>query len=85
MLAASWMTGVLGAGRGLIGRVAAMLVGVAAIYALGALWLALYIPSSQLLMKGILPFVLADLIKIGIVAAGASLVSGISRPVKPAG
>jgi hypothetical protein len=36
-------------------------------------------------MKGILPFVLADLIKIGIVAAGASLVSGISRPVKPAG
>jgi biotin transport system substrate-specific component len=84
MLAASWMTGVLGAGRGLIGRVAAMLVGIAVIYALGALWLALYIPSSQLLMKGILPFVLADLVKIGIVAAGASLVSGLHRPVKSA-
>jgi biotin transport system substrate-specific component len=85
MLAASWLTGVLGAARGLIGRMGAMLVGVAMIYGLGALWLAFYIPSSQLLMKGILPFVLADLVKIGIVAAGASLASGARRPVKSAG
>ena len=85
MLAASWLTGVLGAGRGLIGRTGAMLVGVAVIYGLGTLWLAFYIPSSQLLMKGILPFVLADLVKIGIVAAGASLATGARRPVKSAG
>jgi biotin transport system substrate-specific component len=84
MLAASWITGLLGEGRGLIGRVGAMLVGLAVIYGMGAAWLAFYIPSSQLLMKGILPFVLADLVKIGIVAAGASLASNLRRPVKSA-
>jgi biotin transport system substrate-specific component len=85
MLAASWFTGVLGAGRGLIGRVGAMLVGMGLVYGLGVAWLALYIPSSRLVMTGVLPFVLADLVKIGIVAAGASLATSVKRAAKPAG
>jgi biotin transport system substrate-specific component len=85
MLAASWITGLLGAGRGLIGRVGAMLVGMGLVYSLGIAWLALYVPSSRLVMTGILPFILADLVKIGIVAAGASLATSVKRAAKPAG
>ncbi|MEO7053712.1 MAG: biotin transporter BioY [Rhizomicrobium sp.] len=75
MLAASWLTGMLGAGRGLIGRTGAMLAGMAVIYGLGVAWLALYVPASRLLAEGLAPFILGDLLKIGIVAAGASLLS----------
>jgi len=77
MLAASWATGVLGAGRGLAARLGAMLAGMALIYGLGVAWLAIYVPGPRLLAEGIAPFILGDLVKIGIVAAGASLVSGI--------
>jgi len=75
MLAASWATGQIGAGRGLAARLGAMLAGIALIYSLGVAWLALYVPAPRLLAEGIVPFVLGDLIKIGIVTAGASLVS----------
>jgi len=77
MLAASWATGMLGAGRGLVARLGAMLAGMALIYGLGVAWLAFYVPASRLLAEGIAPFILGDLVKIGIVAAGASLVSGL--------
>jgi biotin transport system substrate-specific component len=80
MLAASWITGMLGAGRGLVARTGAMLAGMALVYALGVAWLALYVPASRLLAVGVLPFVLGDLVKVGIVAAGASLVSGLRSP-----
>lgn len=80
MLAASWATGALGAGRGLAARLGAMLLGIALIYGLGVTWLALYVPAPQLLSAGIAPFILGDLLKIGIVATGASLISGFRRP-----
>jgi biotin transport system substrate-specific component len=37
------------------------------------------VPAPRLLAEGIAPFLLGDLVKIGIVAAGASLVSGLRR------
>jgi biotin transport system substrate-specific component len=79
MLAASWLTGTLGGGRDLLVRSGAMLAGMAVIYGLGVAWLALYVPAPRLLTEGIAPFILGDLLKIGIVAAGASLVSGRGR------
>lgn len=82
MLAASWLVGVLGAGRGLAGRTGAMLAGMAVIYGLGVAWLALYVPAPRLLAEGIAPFILGDLVKTGIVAASASLVSNFRRPVQ---
>lgn len=79
MLAASWATGALGAGRGLAARLGAMLVGMTLVYCLGVAWLALYVPAPQLLSAGVAPFILGDLLKIGIVATGASLISGLRR------
>ena len=75
MLAASWATGMLGAGRGIVAQSGAMLAGMALIYGLGIAWLGLYVPAPRLLAEGIAPFILGDLIKLGLVAAGASLVS----------
>ena len=75
MLAASWATGALGAGRGIVARSGAMLAGMTLIYGLGIAWLALYVPAPRLLAEGGVPFILGDLVKIGIVAVGASLVS----------
>jgi biotin transport system substrate-specific component len=80
MLAASWGMGALGAGRGLVARSSAMLAGMALIYGVGVAWLALYVPAPRLLAEGVAPFILGDLVKIGIVAAGTSLVSGLRRP-----
>ncbi len=77
MLAASWATGLLGAGRGAVARIGAMLAGMALIYGLGVAWLAMYVPAPRLLAEGIVPFILGDLVKVGIVAAGASLASGV--------
>lgn len=79
MLAASWATGTLSAGRGLVARLGAMLAGMALIDGLGVAWLALYVPAPRLLAEGVAPFILGDLVKIGLVAAGASLVSGLRR------
>jgi biotin transport system substrate-specific component len=75
MLAASWVTGTFGAGRGIVARLGAMLAGMTLIYGLGVCWLALYVSAPRLLAEGVAPFILGDLVKIGIVAAGASLVS----------
>lgn len=72
-LVASWLVGVLAAGRGTLGRNGAMLVGMALVYAIGAAWLAAYVPAGQLLAVGVLPFLLGDLVKIGVVAAGSML------------
>lgn len=77
MLAASWVTGVVGAGRGIVVRSGAMLAGMTVIYGLGIVWLAVYVPAPRLLAEGVAPFILGDLVKIGIVAAGASLVSSM--------
>ncbi|TDR93014.1 biotin transporter BioY [Enterovirga rhinocerotis] len=67
-LAASWLVGLLASGRGLVGRLGAMLAGLVPIYGLGLAWLALFVPADRLLAVGILPFLLGDLVKIGVVA-----------------
>ena len=72
-LAAGWITGTLAQGRGTFGKVGAMLAGLAAVYALGLAWLALFVPADRLLDLGFTPFILGDLTKIAVVAAGAAL------------
>ncbi|SEP42721.1 biotin transport system substrate-specific component [Methylobacterium sp. ap11] len=78
-LAAAGLTGALAAGRGLLGRVTAMLAGLAAIYGLGLAWLALFVPADRVVALGLLPFLLGDLVKIGLVAAGCSVLPGLRR------
>ncbi|NTH13231.1 biotin transporter BioY [Agrobacterium rhizogenes] len=72
-LAASWLVGTLALGKGTFGRVSAMLIGLVTVYALGAAWLAAYVPLDRLLSVGVVPFLLGDLMKIGLVAAGPAM------------
>ncbi|OQP87119.1 hypothetical protein BTR14_06750 [Rhizobium rhizosphaerae] len=74
-LIASALTGWLAAGRGMIGRIGAMLAGLAVIYACGAAWLALFVPAEKVMAIGVLPFLPGDLVKIALVACGAALLS----------
>ncbi|MGR6466108.1 biotin transporter BioY [Rhizobium sp. PAMB 3182] len=71
-LVASWMVGVLSAGRGMIGRFAAMAAGLVVVYLFGLAWLSAYVPAGKLLALGVTPFILGDLVKIAVVAVGAS-------------
>lgn len=73
-LAASWLTATLALGRGTIGRVMAMLAGLAVTYAAGLAWLTIYVPAGQVVALGFTPFILGDLINIAMVAFGAALV-----------
>jgi biotin transport system substrate-specific component len=66
---ACWLVGVLATGKGMLGRLGAMLIGIAPVYGLGVAWLAVFIPARDLLTVGVLPFLLGDLVKIGVVAA----------------
>lgn len=68
-LMASWLVGLLAAGKGALGRLGAMALGMVPIYGAGMAWLAFYVPADQLLSVGLLPFLLGDLAKIGFVAA----------------
>nr|WP_206614090.1 biotin transporter BioY [Sinirhodobacter populi] len=79
-LAASWLTGTLARGRGMAGRVLAMLAGLGVTYAAGLAWLGLYVPAGQIVTLGFLPFILGDLINIAMVALGAALI-----PARPRG
>lgn len=72
--AASWISAALALGRGILGRVAAMLTGLAVIYAAGLAWLALFVPAGQIIPLGFTPFILGDLIDIAVVAIGALFV-----------
>jgi biotin transport system substrate-specific component len=74
-LMACWLVGALAAGRGIIGCFGAMLAGLSLIYACGIAWLALFVPADTLLAVGVFPFVLGDLVKIAVVAAGTTLLS----------
>jgi biotin transport system substrate-specific component len=74
-LIASGLVAVLAAGRGTIGRIAAMLLGLAIVYACGVAWLINFVPADKLFAMGVAPFVLGDLVKIALVAAGASAVA----------
>ena len=72
-LIASALTGWLAAGRGFLGRFGAMLAGLAVVYALGAAWLAFFVPADKVVAMGVLPFLPGDLVKIALVACAASL------------
>jgi biotin transport system substrate-specific component len=76
-LAASWLVGALARGRKLAGQSVAMLAGLALVYAVGLAWLALFVPASQLAAVGLWPFLLGDLLKLGVVAAGSALLPTI--------
>lgn len=69
-LVAAGLVGVLAAGRGLLGRVGAMLAGLAVIYGFGLAWLSLFVQADRLVALGLAPFLFGDLIKVGLVAAG---------------
>lgn len=74
-LVASWLVGTLALGKSTLGRMGAMLTGLATVYALGAAWLAAYVPLDRLLSVGVVPFLLGDLMKIGLVAVGTAILS----------
>jgi biotin transport system substrate-specific component len=74
-LVASWLVGRLALGKGIYGRVGAMLAGMLTVYAIGAAWLTIYVPVDQVLAVGVIPFLLSDLVKIGVVAIGSALVA----------
>jgi biotin transport system substrate-specific component len=74
-LIACWLVGHLARGRRSLGRLAAMLLCLVPIYGLGLAWLAIFVPADRLLALGAAPFILGDLVKIGIVAAGSLLLS----------
>jgi biotin transport system substrate-specific component len=81
-LVASWLVGVLAAGRAVLGRFCAMLIGMVVIYAFGAAWLALHVPAGRILAVGVAPFLIGDLVKISVVAFGSLLVSGSRKTVE---
>lgn len=69
MAVAMVVTGALAQGRGLGMRALAMLAGTVAIYLPGLLWLSAFVPAERLLAVGVLPFLLGDIVKIGLGAA----------------
>ena len=71
-LIASWVIGALAAGRGWLWQAGAMLTGLAIVYGFGLAWLAFFVPGDQLLTVGIAPFLVGDLVKIGLVLAGST-------------
>lgn len=73
-LTASWVTGSLARGRGMIGRTSAMLTGLGVTYAIGLPWLGIYVPADQIVALGFAPFIIGDLVGIAMVAVGAALV-----------
>ncbi len=76
-LIASGLVGALAAGRGPVGRLLAMLAGLAPIYGFGLAWLAAYVPAERLVALGLAPFLPGDLIKIALVAAASALAPGL--------
>jgi biotin transport system substrate-specific component len=67
-LIASGLIGTLARGRGLVGRIAAMLAGLLVVYGVGAAWLSCYVPPTHVLALGVLPFLAGDSLKVGVVA-----------------
>lgn len=67
-LLVSALVGHWAAGLRLLGRLCAMLAGLAIVYACGAAWLALFVPADKILSVGVWPFVPGDLLKIAILA-----------------
>lgn len=72
-LVASWLTGWLAQNGTLLRRLFAMLAGLVVVYAFGMAWLLAFVPAAKLLSVGGAPFILGDLVKIGVVAAASML------------
>lgn len=73
------LVGTLAAGRGTLARLGAMLAGLVPIYGLGMAWLIVFVPVSQAVAVGFTPFIVGDLVKVALVAAGAGLVTAWLR------
>jgi len=71
LLIASAVTGYLAQDKKLLGKIAAMLIGLIPIYVLGLLWLANFVPADKVFVYGCTPFIAGDLFKIAIIAAGS--------------
>jgi len=72
----AWLCGALaerGWDRRVGGTIAAMLIGNAAIFALGLPWLARYVGASNAFALGFWPFLPGDVVKIGLAAAALPL------------
>ena len=72
-LLAAALTGWLAIGGGTMRRILAMLAGMGVIYANGAAWLCRFVPGADVWAVGILPFLIGDLLKIGLAAGLATL------------
>jgi biotin transport system substrate-specific component len=83
-LVAAVIVGWLAEGRGVLGRFGAMLVGMVPIYALGAVWLTMFVPLDQVLAKGVVPFLAGDLVKIAIVAALGNVLPPLLQRIQAA-
>lgn len=77
MLLASGLVGVLAEGRGPLGRLFAMLAGLAVVYALGFSWLVHFVGAPhKAFVLGVVRFLPGDLVKIALVAVAAELLHG---------
>lgn len=65
-LIASWLTPSLAAHGRLFRTAIAMLIGLGVVYIAGLLWLSAFVPAQQLLTIGLTPFLLGDLLKVGL-------------------
>ncbi|MFJ1294355.1 biotin transporter BioY, partial [Paracoccus yeei] len=72
-LLAAALTGWLAIGGGTMRRILAMLAGMGVIYAIGAAWLCRFVPAADVWAVGIFPFLMGDLLKIGLAAGLATL------------
>jgi biotin transport system substrate-specific component len=74
-LIAAGAVGRWSAGKKALGQFGAMLAGLVVVYACGVFWLSFFVPAAQVLPLGITPFLLGDLLKIGVVATGGAALS----------
>ncbi|MQB20298.1 biotin transporter BioY [Agrobacterium tumefaciens] len=83
-LVASWLTGWLAQNGTLLRRLFAMLAGLVVVYAFGMAWLVAFLPTAKLFSVGVAPFILGDLVKIGVVAAASMLLPKVKGLEKAA-
>lgn len=83
-LAASWLTGWLAERGTLLRRLSAMVAGLVVVYVSGVVWLLAFLPAAKLFSVGVAPFILGDLLKIGIVAAASAALPKVKVTEKAA-
>ena len=83
-LVASWLAGWLAQNGTLLRRISAMLAGLVVVYAFGMAWLVAFLPAAKLFSVGVAPFILGDLVKIGVIAAASMLLPKVKELEKAA-